>query len=66
MREPVDVTPEGSVAKVFLTDEPQVEFVGPDLDALLVEAAAVTNSAVTKLMTGQPLTEEEARTMVSG
>ena len=61
-----DITPEGSVVKVFLTDEPKVDSVTPDLDALLVEAAALRNSAVTTLMAGKPLTEDEARTMVGG
>jgi hypothetical protein len=64
MNEPVDVTPEGSVVKVFLTDEPKVDSVAPDLDALLAEATALRDSAVTKLMTGKPLTEDEARLMV--
>jgi hypothetical protein len=66
MNEPVDVTPEGSVVKVFLTDEPKVDSVAPDLDGLVAGAAALRSSAITKLMTGQPLTEDEARTMVGG
>lgn len=60
-----DITPGGSASPVYIDPtplEPNGEV--PDLDALLAANATLKATAMSKLMSGQPLTEDEARVMV--
>ncbi len=60
-----DITPDDSVAPVYLDSTPiDLGDVIAGLPALAEAIAALRETALAKLMAGEPLSEEEARTVI--